>query len=203
MTMQLPPKKNGKLPWIDDYTIKRAKIRWRNFAGRQERFNAEGDRNFTIFLTPHDSERLTEIGLNVKTLPPKEEGQDPLDFLKVKVNFRGRPPRLVLVTHRGRTQLDQDTAGLLDTAEIKRIETPDGRIEEMVDLILSPYWWENEQAGTGGIAVSVKSLYMTIVEDELEMMYGDLPEASGALRSLDYTPFNSEEDASESGVHFQ
>lgn len=181
--------RNNK-PWIPDYTIKDAKIRWRNFAGREEKFNPKGDRNFTVFLEPHDAEHLANLGLNVKTLPPKEEGATPQDILKVKVNFKGRPPRLVMVTHRGRTQLDEDTAMMLDLAEIKK-----------VDLIISPYYWELEGTDKSGIAVSLKAIYMTIVEDELEMAYGDLPEASGALRSFDYTPDFDEEQGS--GPRFQ
>lgn len=170
----------NKKPWIEDYTIKDAKIRWRNFAGRPEKFNLKGGvRNFTIFLTEHDSNRLTEMGLNVKTLPPIEEGQIPQDILKVKVNFNGRPPRLVMVTHRGRTMLDEDTAMLLDMAEIAK-----------VDLILSPYWWEVN--GEEGIAVSLKAIYMTIVEDELEVAYSELPEATSVLRTFEYTPDEDE-----------
>jgi hypothetical protein len=170
-----------KKPWIPDYIIKDARIMWRNFGGRQERFNAKGSRNFTIFLRPEDSERLTEMGLNVKTLPPREEGEQPQDILKVKVNFdTGRPPRLVMVTHRGRTQLGPDEAQLLDFAQIQK-----------VDLILSPYYWDVE--GKEGIAVSVKSLFMTIVEDELEIEYGDIPEASSAARSFEYTPADDED----------
>lgn len=170
-------------PWIPDYTIMDAQIRWRNFAGRAERYNAPGSRNFTIFLNKEDSERLTDMGLNVKTLPVREEGQEPQDILKVKVSFKGRPPRLVLVTHRGRTQLGEQEAMMLDTAEIKK-----------VDLILSPYYWDDDADPTrGGVAVSLKAIYMTIVEDELEMLYGDLPEATGALRGRDYTPLEESE----------
>ena len=165
----------NKKPWIPDYTIKDAKVMWRNFAGREAKYNAKGDRNFTIFLSPEDSTELVRMGLNVKTLPPRDEGQEPQDILKVKVRFGGRPPRLVLVTHKGRTQLDEDTAMLLDSASIKK-----------VDLIVSPYHWEND--GKEGIAVSLKAIYMTIVEDELEMMYGDLPDATGNLNNMEYTP---------------
>lgn len=164
-----------KKPWIPDYTIKDARVMWRNFAGREAKYNAKGNRNFTIFLTPEDAENLAKMDLNVKTLPEREEGQTPQDILKVKVSFKGRPPRLVLVTHKGRTQLDEETAMLLDTASVKK-----------VDLILSPYWWDVD--GKEGVAVSLKAIYMTIVEDELEMMYSDLPDATGNLNSLDYTP---------------
>jgi len=172
-----------KRPYIPDYTIKDAKIRWRNFAGREEKYNRKGDRNFTIFLNEHDSNRLTEMGLNVKTLPVREgyEDEPPQDILKVKVNFKGRPPRLVLVTSRGRTQLGEDEAMMLDTAEMAK-----------VDLILSPYWWEVD--GKEGIAVSLKAIYMTIVEDELEVAYGDLPEATGSLRGREYTQEYEGED---------
>ena len=176
-----------KKPWIPDYTIKDAKIRWRNFAGRAEKYNAAGARNFTIFLTPEDAAALAKMGCNVKTLPQREEDDTQTDILKVKVNFNGRPPRLVLVTHRGRTQLGEDEAMILDTAEIAK-----------VDLILSPYHWDVD--GAEGVATSLKAIYMTIVEDELEMAYGDLPEATGALRGREYAP---EEDEESLGVHFQ
>lgn len=176
-----------KKPWIPDYTIKDAKIRWRNFSGREEKFNAKGDRNFTIFLEQHDSERLTDLGLNVKTLPALEDGTLGQDILKVKVNFKGRPPRLVLVTHRGRTLLGEDEAMMLDLSEIKK-----------VDLILSPYWWDVN--GNEGVAVSLKTIFMTIVEDELEIAYSDIPEATGALRGREYTP-NEEDEVL--GVRFQ
>jgi hypothetical protein len=172
-----------KKPWIPDYTIKDARLMWRNFAGIEAKYNAKGNRNFTIFLTPEDSENLTRMGLNVKTLPIRDEDPDDKvaqDILKVKVNFKGRPPRLVLVTHKGRTQLDEDTAMLLDAAYMKN-----------VDLILSPYWWDVD--GKEGVAVSIKAIYMTIVEDELEMMYSDLPDATGNINNLDYTPDEEEE----------
>lgn len=169
-------------PRIPDYTIEDANIKWRNFAGRERQYNAEGDRNFTIFLDSHHSARLTEMGLNVKTLPMREEDTEPQDILKVKVNFKGIPPRLVMVTHRGRTSLDADSAVLLDMAQIQK-----------VDLILSPYYWE--VSGKEGVAVSLKAIYMTIVEDELEMKYSDLPEAASTLSSLEYTP-NEEEPGS-------
>jgi len=181
----------NKKPWIPDYTIKDAKIRWRNFAGREGMYNAKGDRNFAIFLEPEDSEALAAMGLNVKTLPPREEGQTPTDILKVKVKFNtARPPRIVLVTHKGRNQLDEETAQILDTAEIKK-----------VDLILSPYHWDNN--GKEGIAVSLKTLFMTIVEDELEMLYSDLPEASSSLNNMEYTPdFDEAETQAPRGPRF-
>lgn len=180
-----------KKPWIPDYTIKDASIRWRNFAGRQEKYNAKGDRNFTIFLTPEDANALVKQGLNVKTLPVREgyEDEPQKDILKVKVNFNGRPPRLVLVTHRGRTQLGEEEAMMLDTAEIAK-----------VDLILSPYWWDVD--GKEGVAVSLKAIYMTIVEDELEMEYGDLPEATGSLRGREYTPEEEDEEDPRDRVRF-
>lgn len=185
-----PPQ--NRRPWIPDYTIKDAKIRWRNFAGREERYNRKGDRNFTIFLEDHDAEALAGMGLNVKVLPAKEEGGKDQPILKVKVKFNetARPPKLTLVTHRGRTNLGADEAMMLDMAEVSK-----------VDLILSPYHWENE--GKEGVAVALKTIFMTIVEDELEVAYSDIPEASGSLRGREYTPDFGEDDDAPSGPRFE
>lgn len=170
--MALPAKK----PYLPNVTIKDATIRFRNFAGRAEKYNAKGDRNFTIFLRPEDSEALTAMGLNVKTLPvrPGYEEESPQDILKVKVKFGDYPPRLVMVTSRGRTQLGEDEAMLLDAAEISK-----------VDLILSPSYWEVD--GNSGIACYLKAIYVTIVEDELEIAYGDIPDATSSMRGREYT----------------
>ena len=166
----------AKKPYLPNVTIKDATIRFRNFAGRAEKYNAKGDRNFTIFLRPEDSENLVKMGLNVKTLPIREgyENEPPQDILKVKVKFGDYPPRLVMITSRGRTTLGEEEAQLLDMAEIGK-----------VDLILSPSYWEVD--GSTGIACYLKAIYITIVEDELEIAYGDIPDATGAMRGRDYT----------------
>lgn len=148
------------------FTIENAHLMFRNFAGRERDFNAEGDRNFCIRLDRKLAEDLRADGWNVKERPPREEGDEPFFYITVKVNYKtGRPPRIVMITSRGRTDLGQDEIDLLDYAELK-----------MVDVVLNPYRWEIN--GNKGTTAYLKSLFATIHEDELDLKYAQVPDAN-------------------------
>jgi hypothetical protein len=102
-------------------------------------------------------------GWNVKWLQPREEGDLPQAIVKVQVAFGKNPPRIVMITSKGQTPLDEDMVRLLDWAQISN-----------VDLIIRPYEWDIN--GNQGIAAYLKSIYVTIIEDELELKYRDVPE---------------------------
>jgi hypothetical protein len=97
--------------------------------------------------------------------PRSEEEEDaPQAYLPISVNFKGRPPRIVLITSRGRTNLDEDTVEMLDWADILN-----------VDLIVRPYEWTVNQKS--GVKAYLQSLYITIEEDALEQKYSDLEQS--------------------------
>lgn len=159
----------------DDGTIliEDARIVFRNFAGREGQFNREGDRNFAVLLDDDVADQMEKDGWNVKRLKPREddEEQHAQAYLQVSVRYKGRPPRIVLVTSRGRTDLGEDEVEVLDYADIKQ-----------VDLIIRPYDWAVN--GKSGIKAYLKSLFMTINEDALELKYADLdqiPTRSGRI----------------------
>jgi hypothetical protein len=139
-------------------TIEGARIIFRNFKGEATQYNRAGDRNFCVVLDPELADALKRDGWNVKVKEPREEGDDPLIYLKVKVAFGNYPPIIKQVTSRGATQLDEDTVMVLDTAAI-----------ENVDLIISPY--EYEVNGKHGVAAYLKKMYVTITEDDLDKKY--------------------------------
>lgn len=148
-----------------------ARILFRNFAGAEGKYNREGDRNFCVVLDPAAAEQMAQDGWNVKELPAREEGDAPQPYLQIKVNWGGRPPRVVMITSRGRNALTEDTCNVLDWVEIKK-----------VDLIVNPYEWEvNEKTG---VKAYLKSIFVTIVEDELELKYADVPEAPDSAANL-------------------
>ena len=142
------------------------RIVFRNFAGKEGQYNREGDRNFAVLLDDTVATALMEDGWNVKMMRPREDEEEehPQAFLPVSVNFKGRPPRVVLVTGRGRTQLDETNVEMLDWADIVN-----------VDLIVRPYEWTVN--GKTGIKAYLQSMYVTIDEDLLEQKYNALDEA--------------------------
>jgi len=143
-------------------------IIYRNFAGRKTTYNAEGDRNFAVLLDDKTAETLAADGWNVKIRQPREDDEEgiPQPFLPVAIKFDPpapiQPPRVVLITSRGRTYLDESMVEMLDSADIIN-----------VDLIVNPYHYEvNDKKG---IKAYVRSMYITIQEDPLDLKYSELP----------------------------
>lgn len=149
-------------------TIENARILFRNFSGEAGRYNPKGNRNFCVLLDPDVAESLKEDGWNVKTLTPKEDGDPELPYIQVALNYGAHvPPRIVMITSRGKTVMTEDTVSILDWADI-----------QSVDLILNEYRWEvNDRKGIKGY---VKSMFVTIFEDELEVKYRDVPDSAQA-----------------------
>lgn len=137
------------------------RIIFRNFAGKEGRYNREGDRNFAVLLDPDIAEAMLKDGWNVKYLKPRDEEEEPQAYLQVSVNYKGRPPRIVMVTSRGRTNLSEDEVELLDWADIVT-----------TDLIVRPYEWAVN--GATGIKAYAQSVFVTIQEDALELKYADM-----------------------------
>lgn len=143
--------------------IEDARIIFRNFAGKEGKYNREGDRNFCVLLDPELAETMREDGWNVKALKAREEGETDQPYIQVSIGYKIRPPKVVMVTSRGRTILSEDEIEVLDWVDIRQ-----------VDLIVNPYHWNVK--GTTGISAYVKSLYITIEEDALDLKYAELDE---------------------------
>ena len=156
----------GKLQPI---VLEDCRIIFRNFSGEEGRFNAKGNRNFNVLLDDDVAEAMLKDGWNVKYLQPREEGDLPQARLEVSVKYgKGAPPRVILITSRGKTPLDESMINILDWAEI-----------EHVDMIVRPYEWE--VSGKTGVKAYLKSIYVTIREDELEKKYIDVPDSAASV----------------------
>lgn len=140
------------------FMVEDARTIFRNFSGEPSQYNKAGDRNFAVILDDIAAKQLLEDGWNVKILPAREEGEPDTPYIQVAVNFKNRPPNVVMITSTSRTRLNEETVGVLDWADI-----------ETCDLIARAYEWEVGEKR--GIKAYLQTMFVTIQEDALERKY--------------------------------
>lgn len=150
------------MPQNDSVVMEGVRIIFRNFTGKEGQYNREGERNFAVLLDEKTANAMAEDDWNVKWLRPREDQEEetPQAYLPVSVSYKGRPPRIVLITSGGRTNLGEEEVDMLDWADIVN-----------VDLIVNPYRWEVNQKS--GVKAYLQSMYVTIEEDALERKYSE------------------------------
>lgn len=150
--------------------MENARLIFRNFEGCEKKYNRKGDRNFGLIIEdPEVAQQLAEDGWNIKKLTPKnnddyDDTPEVIYWLPVTVRFDNVPPKVMLVTRRKKTRLNEENINTVDYANIAK-----------VDLTVTPYDWEVN--GKSGIKAYLQTMYVTINEDEFADKYADLEEA--------------------------
>ena len=143
----------------ENVTLKNVEILrtpFRNFSGDPTTLNPAGGKRF--FNARLDSETAAELkreGWRIKELPPRQDGDEFLYLIEVKVNYGGRPPRIVKVTPSGKETLSEEVVNTLDAADI-----------EYANIIIRPYDWGGDLP-----SAYLQTGFFHIKLDELEMMY--------------------------------
>lgn len=157
-------------------TVRDAKMAKRNFEGRATKFKEAGPdaRGFLLILTKEMYDEFLAGGLNVKEMParPEYDEDEPLRYLPVAIGYKIKPPRVVLVTSKGKVNLGEDAVAVVDWVDIDK-----------VDLIFNVAHWKGT-GDKGGIKCWLKTIFITINEDELEAEYGINDVSSAALEDV-------------------
>jgi hypothetical protein len=150
------------------------RIVFRNFSGVAGKFNEPGDRNFAVVLDEETAQAMKKDGWNIRHLKPFNEEEEPQPILKVNVKYHGRdgkptiPPRVMLITSKGKTPLDESMLAILDWADI-----------DNVDMTVNPYNYTAQ--GRSGISAYLRSIYVTIRDDPFELKYMDVPDSAQSV----------------------
>lgn len=144
------------------FVIEDAQIIYRNFSGAPTPFDQQGGkRTFAVVLDKKTADAMAVDGWNVKCKPAREEGEEEFCFIEVTVNYKQRPPKIVVLTDTSATTLTDDTVAMLDWADIRKL-----------DLVAREYQWA--VGANSGIKAYLKSMFVTIDEDPLEKKYNQL-----------------------------
>jgi len=136
-------------------TLEDVTIAFRNFAGKEDVYNREGDRNFAILLDEDRAAEMERDGWNVKYLKARDEDEVRQPYIQVAVSFKKKPPKIVLVTSKNMSYLTEDLVEQLDWVDI-----------ETADVTLYPYEWA--VGDKHGVKAYLQTLFMKIEEDYLE-----------------------------------
>jgi hypothetical protein len=139
-------------------TLEDVVIAFRNFAGKEDTYNREGDRNFAILLDEDRAAQMERDGWNVKRLKPRDEDEYGTPYIQVAVSYKQKPPKIGVVTSGGIKYYDEDLVNLLDWVDI-----------ETADVTLYPYEWAVN--GKTGVKAYLVTLFMKIEEDYLQLKW--------------------------------
>lgn len=132
---------------------------FRNFSGRGDKYNKEGYRNFNIAIDdPVFASELLRDGWNLREMKRRDEddpSEQPRYKLNIAVSFRqlrGLPPMKVYLYSGGRkTELDEETIGMLDYAEYRT-----------ADLTVRPRIWIDEKTGEEKVKAYLQEMHVVV-----------------------------------------
>lgn len=158
--------------YIPNIRLDNARIVKKNFSGKRY---GDGKRTFGVIIPDEMVETLLNDGWNVKFFAAKPDdptGHQPA-WLPVKLKFGQFPPSIVLVTSRGKVQLDEYTVDQLDRTRIKYVK-----------VVIRAFPYEGNGVIKPGVSAYVNAMVAVMDEERRPMdnpfmsEYNDIPELS-------------------------
>lgn len=138
--------------------------RFKNFSGRATKYNREGDRFINVRIPSQEqAEELAEEGWNIKILDPKEEGDEPVYYLTVKIRYKveggKKDPNIFKgISSDNMHRLTPENTGDLDRDEVER-----------ADIVINPSYYNTN--GKEGYSAYLDSLYVIIKGNRFASKY--------------------------------
>ena len=142
--------------------------KFKNFSGRATEYNREGDRFINVRIPLEKVEQLSEEGWNIKQLKPKDEGDDPIYYLTVKIRFKSEGGKKDPAIFKGINadnmhKIREENVGDLDRDEIER-----------TDVVINPSYYNRN--GKEGYSAYLDSLYVIIKGNRFQAKYNVVDE---------------------------
>lgn len=165
--------------------VEGCRIVFKNFSGRPTPFNAPGNRNFVLVLTPDIASALRANGWNVGELRPFEPGDAPIPKLNVHVNMESNwPPTIEILPSDMRNRVPYDGTMVSELDRMQFATWPETKFSYCGNVygdkgspeLSMPYYRVDmvlHRSKNGGAYLT--SFRGVIQEDPLEAKYADVP----------------------------
>lgn len=154
------------MPRVEKLELEHAKImggKFKNFSGKQTDYNREGARYINVVIPSDMVGELVEKGWAIKNLPPREDGDEPVYFLKVNIRFVAdggvNDPKI----YKGTSPDNMHRVSAETVADLDRDEF------ENVDIVIRPYHWSRSSGE--GISAYLEEMYALIKGSRFSAKY--------------------------------
>lgn len=136
---------------------------FKNFGGKPGRYNREGDRNIAISLDEETALRLEDEGWPVRKKEAREEGDEPLYFLAVKIKFKSQGARMDPEIWKG---VSADNMVLQSEEDLFKLDNDE---IENFDIVIRP--WCRDDNGEWKVTLYLSQAWATIKTSRLARKY--------------------------------
>ena len=110
--------------------------KFKNFSGKQTEFSREGERYVNVKILSESVEELASQGWNIRSKPPKEEGDEPLYYLKVNIRFLADGGKKDPKIYKGTNPDNMRRVSVRNVGDLDRDELL------KVDMVINPSYWK-------------------------------------------------------------
>lgn len=138
--------------------------KFKNFAGRANDYNREGNRYINVVIPADKVDELVEKGWAIKELPPREEGDSPVYFMKVSIRYQDDGGFSDPKIYKG---IDRDNMHKVTVATVADLDRDE---IEYVDMVIRPYHWKRK-SGEEGVSAYLEEMYVIIKGSRFKAKY--------------------------------